>query len=114
MPRDRFTASAQFTEGPLSFGVDVRFIGNMLYTKQPNVFVTNNHIPSTAYLNANISYNLNVAGKPITVFANGTNLTDHFVFAPRLNQQPTGQYPTFQQYYDVVGAYVVAGVRFKF
>jgi len=114
VPRDRFTASAQFTEGPLSFGVDVRFIGNMLYTKQPNVFVTNNHIPSAAYLNANISYNLNVSGKPITVFANGTNLTDHFVFAPRLNQQPTGQYPTFQQYYDVVGAYVVAGVRFKF
>lgn len=114
VPRHKFTASTQFTEGPLSFGFDVRFIGVMHYTKQPTVFVTNNRIPATAYLNANISYDLKVQGHEVTLFANGTNLTDHFVFAPQLAAQPTEFYPTFQSFYDVVGAYFVVGARFKF
>lgn len=113
VPRHKFTASAQFTEGPLSFGFDVRFIGVMHYTKQPTVFVTNNRIPSVAYLNANISYDLNLSGHQVTLFATGTNLTDKFVFAPQNNAQPTEFYPTFQSFYDVVGAYFVVGARFK-
>ncbi|UAK24769.1 TonB-dependent receptor plug domain-containing protein [Sphingomonas nostoxanthinifaciens] len=113
VPRHKFTASAQLTEGPLSFGADVRFIGVMHYTKQPNVFVANNRIPAVAYLNANISYDIKVQGHQVTLFANGTNLTDKFVFAPQLNTQPTEFYPTYQSYYDVVGAYFVVGARFK-
>ena len=114
VPRHKFTASTQFTEGPLSFGFDVRFIGVMHYTKQPTVFVANNRIPATAYLNANISYDIKAGGHDLTLFATGTNLTDHFVFAPQLNAQPTEFYPTFQSLYDVVGAYFVVGARFKF
>ena len=114
IPRHKFTASAQFTEGRLSFGADVRFIGVMHYTKQPTVFVTNNRIPAVAYLNANISYDLAVSGHQITLFATGTNLTDKFVFAPQNQAQPTEFYPTFQSFYDVVGAYFVVGARFKF
>ncbi|MFD1611181.1 TonB-dependent receptor plug domain-containing protein [Sphingomonas tabacisoli] len=114
IPRDKLTASAQLTEGPLSFGFDVRFIGKMVYTKQPTVFVTNNHLAPAAYLNANISYDLNIDGHQVTLFATGTNLTDHFVFAPQNNAQPTEFYPSFQSLYDVVGRYVVVGARLKF
>jgi outer membrane receptor protein involved in Fe transport len=113
VPRHKFTASAQMTEGPLSFGMDVRFFGVMHYTKQPTVFVANNRIPAVAYLNANISYDMKVSGHDITLFATGTNLTDKFVFAPQNNAQPTEFYPTFQSLYDVVGAYFVVGARFK-
>jgi len=113
VPRHKLTVSTQFTEGPLSFGFDVRYIGKMKYTRQA-VFITNNDLPAVAYLNANISYDLKLhGGRTVTLFASGSNLTDHFQFAPRLNQQPTGGYPTYQQFYDVVGAYFVGGVRFK-
>ena len=114
VPRHKFTASTQFTEGPLSFGFDVRFIGKMHYTKQPTVFVANNTLKPAAYLNANISYDLKFGSNTMTVFASGTNLTDHFVFAPQNNAQPTEFYPSFQSFYDVVGAYFVVGARFKF
>jgi hypothetical protein len=114
VPRHKWTASAQLTEGPLSFGADVRFIGVMHYTKQPTVFVANNRLAPAAYLNANISYDMKVRGSTVTVFATGTNLTDHFVFAPQLNAQPTEFYPTFQSFYDVVGRYFVLGARVKF
>ena len=112
VPRHKFTASTQFTEGPLSFGFDVRYIGKMKYTRQATVFITNNNLPAAAYLNANISYDLKLdGGRTVTLFAAGSNLTDHFHFAPRLNQQPTGGYPTYPQFYDVVGAYFVGGVK---
>ena len=114
IPRHKFTASAQFTEGPLSVGTDVRFIGVMHYTKQATVFVANNRIPAVAYLNANISYDLKFGSHVVTLFGTATNLTDKFVFAPQLNAQPTEFYPTYQSFYDVVGRYFVAGVRFKF
>ena len=111
VPRHKFTASAQLTEGPLSFGADLRFIGVMHYTKQPTVFITNNRLAPAAYLNANISYDVKLHHSTVTVFATGTNLTDHFVFAPQLNAQPTEFYPTFQSFYDVVGRYFVIGAR---
>ena len=114
VPRHKFTASGQFTEGPFSFGMDVRYIGTMFYTKQPTVFVANNRIPAVAYLNANVSYDLSLHGRPVTLFATATNLTDYFVFAPQLNAQPTEFYPSFQAFYDVVGRYVVFGARVKF
>lgn len=114
VPHHKFSASAQFTEGGLSLGIDVRYIGVLHYTRVPTQFYTNNRLPAVAYLNANISYDIKVAGNPITIFATGTNLTDKFVFAPQVNGQPTEFYPTFQSQYDVVGRYFVAGVRFKF
>ncbi len=114
VPRHKFTASAQFTDGPLSFGADVRFIGVMHYTKVATQFYTNNRLPAVAYLSANISYDLKIGGHAITIYATGTNLTDHFAFAPQANAQPTEFYPSFQSFYDVVGRYVVGGIRFKF
>ena len=114
MPRHRFTTSLDYDIGPWNFGVDMRYIGTLYYTRQPNVFVDNNRLKPVAYLNANVSYDLNIGSHKATIFLNGTNLTDKFVFAPQNNPQPTEFYPTFQTQYDVVGAYFVAGVRFTF
>ena len=112
--RDRINASAQFSEGPFSFGMNVRFIGVMYYDKDPATFITNNRLAPVAYLGANISYDLDVGQNTVTLFANANNITDHFGFAPGTNSQPTEFYPTFTNFYDVVGAYFVGGVRFQF
>jgi hypothetical protein len=114
VPSQKFTASAQLTGGPLSFGVDVRYIGPMYYTKVPTQFYTNNRLPSVAYLGANVSYEVKIAGHPVTMYAIGSNLTDKFMFAPQPNSQPTEFYPSFQSQYDVVGRYYVAGFRTTF
>lgn len=114
VPKNRFTASVDYSQGPFSFGVDVRYIGTLYYTRQPNVFVTNNKLDPVAYVNANVSYDIVEGKKPITFYLSGTNLFDKFVFAPQNNAQPTEFYPTFQSQYDVVGRYVVIGARFAF
>ena len=114
VPKNRWTASADYTWGRWSFGADLRYIGTLYYTKQPNVFVTNNKLKPVTYLNANVSYDIVEGDNPITVYLSGTNLLDKFVFAPQNNAQPTEFYPSFQSQYDVVGRYFVGGVRFKF
>jgi len=91
----------------------VRYIGTLYYTRQPNIFVTNNKLDPVAYLNANISYDIVQGRRPVTLYLSGTNLLDKFVFAPQNNAQPTEFYPTFQSQYDVVGRYLVAGIRFR-
>jgi outer membrane receptor protein involved in Fe transport len=113
VPKNRFTASVDYSDGPFSVGVDVRYIGTLYYTKQPNVFVTNNRLSPVAYLNANISYDIVEGKRPVTLYLSGTNLTDKFVFAPQNNAQPTEFYPSFQSQYDVVGRYFVTGIRFR-
>ena len=114
VPNHKLTLSGQFTEGPLSLGLDLQYIGALHYTLVSTQFYTNNRLPAVAYLNANVSYDLKVAGHPITLYVSGSNLTDKFAFAPQVNAQPTEFYPSFQSQYDVVGRYVVGGVRFKF
>jgi iron complex outermembrane recepter protein len=113
VPRHKFTASFQFTEGPLSFGLDVRYLGTMFYSLVPTQYYTNNRLAPVAYLGANVSYDFKVKGHQLTAFLTGNNLTDKFVLAPQVNAQPTEFYPSFQSQYDVVGAYFVGGIRFK-
>ena len=113
-PRHKITGSIDYSIGGLHLGADVRYLDALFYTRQANVFVTNNRLPPVAYLNANISYDFDLGNKrTITVFASGTNLTDHFVFAPQNNAQPTEFYPSFQSQYDVVGRYLVVGARVR-
>ncbi len=114
VPEHKVTLAADFNHGPFNIGIDVRYIGEMFYTLQPTVFVANNRIAPVTYLNANVSYDIRRGDYPVTVFLTGTNLTDKFVFAPQNNAQPTEFYPTFQSQYDVVGRYVVGGVRARF
>ena len=114
VPKNRFTVSADYQVDRFNFGVDVRVLGKMYYTKQPNVFVANNELDPVAYVNANFSYDVMTGDRPTTVYFQVQNLTDKIVFAPQNNAQPTEFYPSFQSQYDVVGRYFVAGVRFKF
>jgi outer membrane receptor protein involved in Fe transport len=113
VPRHRVTFSADYTVGRLSVGADVRVIGKMYYTKQPNVWVANNRLDPVAYLNANVSYDIITGDNPVTIYFSGQNLTDKFVFAPQNNAQPTEFYPSFQSQYDVIGSYYVFGIRFR-
>jgi len=113
VPRDQFTASIDYSTSRFNFGVDVRYVGPLYYTRQPNVHVANNRLSPVAYLNANISYDIVEGDKPITLYLNGSNLLDKIVFAPQNNAQPTEFYPSFQSQYDVIGRYFVAGVRFS-
>ena len=114
VPKHRFTASADYSDGPFNFGLDVRYIGTLFYSLQPNVFVTNNRLAPVAYLNANISYDIVQGKNPTTLYLSATNLTDKFVFAPQNNAQPTEFYPSFQSQYDVIGRYFVIGIRTQF
>ncbi len=114
LPRHKITGSIDFSQGGLHLGADLKYIDAMFYTRQANVFVTNNRLPPVAYLNANISYDFELSDKrSLTLFVSGTNLTDHFVFAPQNNAQPTEFYPSFQSQYDVVGRYFVIGARVR-
>ena len=114
VPKNRFTVSADYDAGRWNFGADVRYIGTLYYTRQSNVFVANNELKPVAYLNASVSYDVVEGPKPVTLYLSGTNLLDKFVFAPQNNAQPTEFYPSFQSQYDVVGRYIVGGVRFRF
>lgn len=114
VPKHQLTPSMDYSTDRLNVGLDVRYISALYYTHQPNVFVTNNRLASVAYLNANVSYDIVDGDNPITLYLNGTNLLDKFVFAPQNNMQPTEFYPSFQSQYDVVGRYFVAGARFQF
>jgi iron complex outermembrane receptor protein len=114
VPKHRFTTSADYSIGRWNVGADVRFIGTLYYTRQSNVFVSDNKLAPIAYLNASISYDLVEGPRPITLYLQGSNLLDKFVFAPQNNAQPTEFYPSFQSQYDVIGRYFVGGVRFQF
>lgn len=115
VPKHKFTVSSDYTIGGFNVGVDVNYIGTLFYTRQPTVFVANNRLAPVAYLNANISYDIKLGGRRmLTMYMAGTNLTDKFVFAPQNAAQPTEFYPTFQSQYDVVGRYIVAGVRVRY
>jgi len=114
VPKHRATAAVDVTNGPLNVGVDLRYIGTLYYTKQPNVFVANNKLDPVVYVNLNASYDIVEGDKPITIYGSVANLFDKFVFAPQNNAQPTEFYPSFQTQYDVNGRYFVAGVRFNF
>ena len=113
VPKHKFNVSADFTEGDFNFGLEARYIGVMRYSRVPTQFYTNNRLPSVVYLNANIAYDFNMKGAQVTMFATGSNLTDKFTFAPQVNAQPTEFYPTFQSQYDVIGRYIVIGLRLK-
>lgn len=114
VPRHRVTVSADYTIGRVNIGTDLRYMGTLFYSRQANVFVTNNRIAPVAYLNANLSYTVVEGPKPVTMFFNASNLFDKFVFAPQNSAQPTEFYPTFQSQYDVVGRYFVTGIRLQF
>jgi len=114
LPKHKISASVDWTSGPLNLGFEARYLGEMFYTRNPNVFVTNNRLAPVTYLNANFSYDIRQGDAPVTIYLTGSNLTDKLVFAPQNNVQPTEFYPSFQSQYDVIGRYFVLGARAQF
>ena len=114
VPKFRATAQANYRVGRVNLGTNVRYLGAIYYTKQPNVFVANNRVAPVAYVNLNASVDIRDGDNPITLYANVSNLFDKFVFMPRNNAQPTEFYPSSQAHYDVIGRYFVIGVRGRF
>ncbi|MBU3079307.1 TonB-dependent receptor plug domain-containing protein [Sphingomonas quercus] len=124
IPKDQATLSADYTRGPFSVGANVRYIGPMHRTMQPQ-YVNGlpqagtfyegdgNNISRVAYLGANISYDIVGGGKPITLYFNGSNLLDKFVFWPANNGQPTEFPPINPGLYPIMGRYLVVGVRVR-
>ncbi|RAK61182.1 TonB-dependent receptor [Phenylobacterium hankyongense] len=113
IPKNKVNVGATYTDGPLSFGVQARYLGAVTRTTTPGVYYTDNKIPAVTYVDLNAAYDFEVRGHKFTAYANVTNLTNKFVFMPSTGQ-PTEFYPSQQSLYDVVGRYYVAGLKFEF
>lgn len=112
-PKTRINLLANYSDGPLQAGVQVRYIGEMVRTRDPSVFYANPTIEAVTYVDLNVSYAFEVDGKDLTAFLTVNNLFDRD--PPLLGHgQPGQQYPTSQAIYDVVGRYFTTGVRFAF
>lgn len=108
------TASADIDLGRLNVLVQERLIGSRAIdsTYTPS-FVANNHIGAVWYTDLNLTYHLGGKLEGVDVFASANNLFDK---APPLGATTFGIAPssTLSQFYDVIGLYMTAGIRFKF
>ncbi len=114
VPKLTMNGQVSYRVGRVNLGTNVRYLGALYYTRQPNVYVANNRISPVAYVNLNASVDIRQGDNPVTLYANVANLFDKFVFMPRNNAQPTEFYPSSQAHYDVIGRYFVIGVRGRF
>ncbi|MBU3078568.1 TonB-dependent receptor domain-containing protein [Sphingomonas quercus] len=116
VPRARFTASATYDTGPLSFTAQTRFIGGakLVYTWTKKD-VDDNSIPAVAYVDLRGSYQITPA---IQFFAAVDNLLNQAPpnVAAGPTQGQTAYYftPIAGQIYDQLGRSYRAGVRFRF
>lgn len=108
------TLSSNFDLGRLSILVQERRVGPRAIdsTYAPS-FVTNNRISPVWYTDLNITYRLAGKLEGVDLFASANNLFDK---APPLGATTFGiaAASTLPQFYDVIGRYMTAGVRFKF
>lgn len=113
VPVNKFMLSANYSNGPLNFGFDMRYIGHMVQTTQSSIHYADNDIPSVIYVDANLSHDWKAWGHTYTTYIVVNNL---FNKQPPLVPygQPGEFYPTNQELYDVVGRYISGGVRFRF
>jgi outer membrane receptor protein involved in Fe transport len=117
-PENRVNVQANYNDGPLSLGAQVRYIGAMKRAnpnpRNPNSDIyVNNDVRSTTYLDLNANYRFTVDGHDLDWFVTVNNALNEQ--APLIgNGQPSQQYPTNQALYDVVGRYYTTGIRFKF
>ncbi|EGX99488.1 FumJ [Nitrospirillum viridazoti Y2] len=108
------TLSATFDVGPVSAVIQERVVGSRKIdsTYGPS-FIANNRIGAVWYTDLNVTYRLTDSLDGLEFFAAANNLFDR---DPPLGVTPFGvaASSTLTQFYDVVGLYVTAGVRFNF
>jgi iron complex outermembrane receptor protein len=111
--KNRINVQVGYTDGPLSIDVQARYLGKGRRTQTPTIFYVDNTVPAVTYVNATVTYKVEVLGRALDTFVTVNNLLDK---QPPIigNGQPGQQYPTNQAIYDVVGRYYTTGVRFKF
>ena len=114
-------ANLSYETGPITLNGQLRFIGAGRYDRtligpdedgySPSLknSIDDNHVPSVAYVNMSVQYDLERAGgPPVQLFAVVNNLFDKD--PPPV---PTNAQSTQNQIYDVVGRAIKVGFRFK-
>lgn len=105
---------ATYRVGRFSSSLTGRLIGAGLYdaTRVEGRDINDNHIPATFYLDMALSYEVGLLGGESELFLNVDNLLDQ---PPPVAPVATIYYQVPDNtFYDVVGRYVTAGVRFRF
>jgi outer membrane receptor protein involved in Fe transport len=93
----------------------MRYIGRMTWDKVKVLGLTTdfNNIASAAYIDGQISYNMHVLGKNVSVYLNIQNLANKgFVYAPKTTGATP--LPTDAGLYDQVGRMYHLGLKTRF
>jgi hypothetical protein len=114
------SAWATFDQGPVSLGVNARYLDhrlvNVLYTT--GVFIDNNTLPSHTYLNLNGGYTFHISGAAkLEAYASVQNVTNNvpdFRGTPSYIQIGSGLGFGGQAWEDPIGRYYTAGLRVSF
>jgi outer membrane receptor protein involved in Fe transport len=115
-PKWRMLISAEYSDGPFSLSLQERYVGAMIRSNLSNaVFAEGfNDLDGVWYGSLSSSYKFKVAEKDMEAFFNVNNLFDKEPPLVPRTTEPGLQYPTEQAYYDVIGRFYTAGVRFRF
>ena len=120
VPKWAGDAFVDYTRGPLRLGLQARYVGAGVFstllhegTGAANT-INDNHVPPFVYLTATVSYRLHTSGtRSAELFAIVNNLTN--VDPPMIPSGAAGginESSTNGQFYDVVGRFFRAGIRF--
>jgi len=115
LPRTRGTLTLNHARGPVGIFLQTRYIGAMTWDKTQVLGVTTdyNEVPSTTYLDGQVSYKVRVGERAFDVYLNVQNVLDKgLVYAPR--RGGATPLPTDPGLYDQVGRMFRLGVRTQF
>lgn len=112
MPKWRGTWDVTYANGPVTVGVQARYIGAFDRSK---LFVyRDGHTGSVVYTDLNLSYDLKAAGGNVQLFTTVNNLFDKGYPITAIGSNPGLAVSTFRSIYDVTGRYYTAGARVRF
>ncbi|HEX5238146.1 MAG TPA: TonB-dependent receptor, partial [Sphingomicrobium sp.] len=120
VPKWTGDAFVDYARGPLRLGLQARYVGAGVFstilhqgTGGPNT-INHNHVPPFVYLNASVAYRVHTTGtRSAELFAIVNNLTDTDPpFIPSGAAGGINESSTNGQFYDVVGRFFRAGIRF--
>ena len=120
VPKWAGDAFVDYTRGPLKLGLQARYVGAGVFSTilhegsgAANT-INDNHVPAFVYLNASIAYRVHTTGtRSAELFAIVNNLTDTDPpFIPSGAAGGINESSTNGQFYDVVGRFFRAGIRF--
>lgn len=112
-PKWRLLISGDYTGGPVTLGLQARYIGPMIRSNQASIVYLDNKIGGVWYFNATGNVRIDVGETRMELFLNINNLFNRKPPVVPRASEPGLTYPTSQNYYDVIGRYMTAGVRFR-